>query len=494
MQGYTKEKFMGLGKRKIEEHYIEGLNQLKELNYSYASPELKKLYNTLKVAHDGIEDVFKKNMSSLLYVSGLDLKVSHHMDALQDMTAGVDNATGIIADAARNASVVADEVSGQHEQLTNTITTVAENSDNVYEKIERGQDALTDIKELSNVTIEASRQTEADMVELGEVINRINEVINGINEISSQTNLLALNASIEAARAGEAGRGFAVVAEEIRKLAEQTQGLTSTMGTFVDNIRVAAEKSTQSATNTVTALNSMTEKISGIWDINEENMKGVKEIANDVTSLAAVSQEISSSMHELETQTIQISEQCEQLTDTTAMMGGIADKVVETVQPFYQVIKELNMATHTIHDMGDSAVFQREERTYYLYMKWMAMTPKNLLESFREIMDNQKMQPIQLEAKDSVFGQIYEVLTPNKPEALPIWEKVGEMHVELYEKAKELYRLCQAGNYATGESLYDKMVEIADQITASIEEILKIQVKTDFSALFQQRTAEQQEK
>ena len=120
------------------------------------------------------------------------------------------------------------------------------------------------------------------------------------------------------------------------------------------------------------------------------------------------------------------------------------------------------------------------------------MTPKNLLESFREIMDNQKMQPIQLEAKDSVFGQIYEVLTPNKPEALPIWEKVGEMHVELYEKAKELYRLCQAGNYATGESLYDKMVEIADQITASIEEILKIQVKTDFSALFQQRTAEQQ--
>lgn len=483
---------MGLGKRKIEEHYIEGLNQLKDLNYSYASPELKKLYNTLKTAHDGIEDVFKKNMSSLLYVSGLDLKVSHHMDELQDMTGNIENATDIIAEAARNASVVADEVSGQHEQLTNTITTVAENSDDVYTKIEQGQHALTDIKELSNVTIEASRQTEADMVELGEVINRINEVINGINEISSQTNLLALNASIEAARAGDAGRGFAVVAEEIRKLAEQTQGLTSTMGTFVDNIRVAAEKSTQSATNTVNALNSMTEKISGIWEINEENMQGVKEIANDVTSLAAVSQEISSSMHELETQTIQISEQCEQLTDTTALMGGVSDTVVETVKPFYNVIKELNMAIHTIHDMGDSGVFQREERTYYLYMRWMAMTPKNMLESFRQMMDTQKVQPVQLEAKDSVFGQIYEVLTPNKPEALPIWEKVGAMHVELYDKAKELYKLCQSGNFTAGEAIYDKMTELAGQINASIEEVLKIQVKTDFSALFQQREAEQQ--
>lgn len=482
---------MGFGKRKIEEHYIVGLNELKELNYSYASPELKKLYDTLKIAHDGIEDVFKKNLSSLLYVSGVDLKVSHHMDELQGLTGNIENATSIISNAARDASVVADEVSGQHEQLTNTITTVAENSDNVYTKIEQGQEALTNIKSLSNITIEASRQTEADMVELGEVINRINEVIHGINEISSQTNLLALNASIEAARAGEAGRGFAVVAEEIRKLAEQTQGLTSTMGAFVDNIRVASEKSTQSATNTVNALNSMTEKISEIWDINEENMVGVKEIANDVTSLAAVSEEISSSMHELETQTVQISEQCEQLTDTTALMGGVSESVVTSVQPFYKLVKELNMAINSIHDMGQSGVFQREERTYYLYMRWMAMMPKEWMKTFREMLDAQKVQPIQLEPQDSVFGQVYAVLTPNKKEAMPLWETVGKNHLELHKKGKELYNAISAGNYGSGEAIYEEMVTITDEIAAVIEEILKIQVKTDFSALFQQRASEQ---
>ena len=52
--------------------------------------------------------------------------------------------------------------------------------------------------------------------------------------------------------------------------------------------------------------------------------------------------------------------------------------------------------------------------------------------------------------------------------------------------------MCEAGNFATGEATYDKMTEIADQINALIEEVLKIQVKTDFSALFQQRAAEQQ--
>jgi len=142
--------------------------------------------------------------------------------------------------------------------------------------------------------------------------------------------------------------------------------------------------------------------------------------------------------------------------------------------------------------MGDSGVFQREERTYYLYMRWMAMTPKSLLETFRQMMDNQKVQPVQLEAKDSVFGQIYEVLTPNKKEAMPIWENVGVLHEELYKKAKELYKLCEVGNFAAGEAIYDEMTETADQINALIEEVLKIQVKTDFSALFQQRAAEQQ--
>ena len=52
----------------------------------------------------------------------------------------------------------------------------------------------------------------------------ITRFVTVVGSIAEQTNLLALNAAIEAARAGKAGRGFAVVAEEVRKLAEQTQG------------------------------------------------------------------------------------------------------------------------------------------------------------------------------------------------------------------------------------------------------------------------------
>lgn len=71
-------------------------------------------------------------------------------------------------------------------------------------------DATTSVNDLVQ---KLSKQTE-----------EIEHITKVITEITEQTNLLALNAAIEAARAEEHGKGFAVVAEEVRKLAEQSNG------------------------------------------------------------------------------------------------------------------------------------------------------------------------------------------------------------------------------------------------------------------------------
>ena len=481
---------MGLLKKKINNDYIVSLNNYADADYSKASPELGSLYKRISGAHENIENVFKKNLAAILSISGVDVQLNHHMSKLSNMTCTVDTATQVILDASKGTSIVADEVNQQQEQLTYTITETASDSDKVYNKIEQGQNELTNIKVLSNNTIDISRQTEADMNDLLGVVNRMNEVIEGINSISSQTNLLALNASIEAARAGEAGRGFAVVAEEIRKLAEETQQLTGKMGNFVENIRVASEKSAQSATNTVNSLNSMSEKISAIWDINETNMGDMKQIASNMTSLASVSEEISSAMHALGEQTTEITNQCEQLAETTVQMSDVAENVTQSIVPFYRIQEELTFSLSTLEGMSKDAFFQHDERTYFMYIGWMKSGFARWISNFEQMLSRKETLPVELDAKKCVVGRGLAYLTPDKEEAMPLWKQADSIHTKVVDYGKKIYTAISRGNYDEAEHNFKELKKLAADLTSQLDAVTKILVKTDFSADLKQRRSE----
>ena len=405
------------------------------------------------------------------------------------MTTTVDNATQVILDVSKGTSIVADEVNQQQEQLTETITETATDSEIVYSKIEQGQNELTNIKELSNHTIDISKQTESDMSELLSVVNRMNEVIEGINSISSQTNLLALNASIEAARAGEAGRGFAVVAEEIRKLAEETQQLTGKMGSFVENIRVASKKSAQSASNTVSSLNSMSEKITSIWNINETNMEEMKQIASNMTSLASVSEEIGSAMHELGNQTLEITNQCEQLAETTVQISDVTENVTNSITPFYRIHDEMSLALTSFSKINTDAFFEHDERTYYMYIGWMKMALQKWVSNFGTMLEKQELIPLELDPKKCTLSGGLTYLIPNKKEALPLWKEISTTHDKLHETGKKAYSAISRDNYEEANRIYKELTNIATELTNQFDAVSKILVKTDFSADMKKRAS-----
>jgi methyl-accepting chemotaxis protein len=74
------------------------------------------------------------------------------------------------------------------------------------------------------------------ITELVESNAKVISTLVSVSNISTQNNLLSLNASIEATKAGEQDKEFAEVAEETRKMAEQSNRLTSEIKTILDDM------------------------------------------------------------------------------------------------------------------------------------------------------------------------------------------------------------------------------------------------------------------
>ncbi|GLZ00356.1 methyl-accepting chemotaxis protein [Actinoplanes sp. NBRC 103695] len=156
------------------------------------------------------------------------------------------------AAAAQQASGSRDQANAMNE-ITTTISELLITSRQIADNAKRVSQIAEDTAgaaEAGDSTIDQTRQsiqairTQVDlivqhMLTLGEKSQQIGGVVDLVSELAEQTNILAINATIEASGAGEWGRRFAVVAEEIRKLADRTQGSAKEIRALIDDVRGA---------------------------------------------------------------------------------------------------------------------------------------------------------------------------------------------------------------------------------------------------------------
>ncbi len=443
--------------RKRKAILMKAVSELKRADYT-SEPELGVMYDRLADGRKQFAEVFDKNINAVMQISSLDLTMQHQTKKIVDISKKIAQATDTIFGATSGST------NNPQEELTNTIINISGETDQVYKKIGGGQNELTAIKDFSTQTITAAGEMQTDMDELINLINHISSILSGIDTISLQTNLLALNASVEAARAGEAGKGFAVVAGEIRELAEETQKLTKDMGTFVENMRHASKKSVQSSDTTIQSLKSMADKITNVWELNDESKRHIAQINDSISSMASVSEEISSAMAEMENQ----------LNESTEFMRSVGHDLKQATEPVVNIEKTLDDSVKKMGHMSEDAFYHIENEEFIKYLNAAITAHQTWLSNLKKIVDTKNIIPLQLDSSRCGFGHFYYAVTPNIPGVLPIWKELEGKHRKFHTYGQVVINAINNQEYGMALQVYNEAVAYSSELIADLKKIIAL--------------------
>jgi methyl-accepting chemotaxis protein len=181
--------------------------------------------------------------------------ILQNMKALEQGIAAQSTSTTETTATTRQISATADD-------LASTVTRVATSTGTTSEKARQGREGMEQIRDKMNGLLRANDHIVAKLSVISDKTANIGGIVTTISKVADQTQLLSLNAAIEAENAGDAGRGFAVVAQEIRRLADNTNGAAKDIALMIAEVKTAVSSGVMEMDKFGGQVRSSTEEVS----------------------------------------------------------------------------------------------------------------------------------------------------------------------------------------------------------------------------------------
>ena len=215
--------------------------------------------------------------------------------AIQGVAAGSEEQT----EGMKRIEAAMDVVNNEIDEISRNTQVISSQSKINTSVAEEGEKTVDRTVKQMGLIQNSVSQSDHSIQMLQEQTKEIGQFLTVITDIANQTNLLALNAAIEAARAGEAGKGFAVVAEEVRKLAEQSNGSAQQIAELVNEIQKQTGNSVATMKHVIEDVQEGIIMTNETKDIFHQISQSMGEMDNQMNKILEGSQTISGSAQDV---------------------------------------------------------------------------------------------------------------------------------------------------------------------------------------------------
>lgn len=357
----------------------------------------------------------------------------------------------------QEVSAAMNEMSATAQEIARNAASTAVVTDELATSSVQGNEAVSSGSQAMLGLAAAVGQASASIQALDEYSANIGSILDVINAISAQTNLLALNAAIEAARAGEHGRGFAVVADEVRQLAQRSQGATGEIQDMIKQLQDGVaqsvslmEKSQEQAASVSQATEYMQTSLNTITTATAQVSDMSTQIAAAAEEQTTVSEDINQNLVFINDGALETVHHADNINGSTSEMGAGIALLIGQMRAF-----KVDVDAATELEMAKSA-----------HRAWRVR--------IRNFLDGKSALSLAEASShnDCDLGRWCNSVGRESFGHLAPMQQLQQPHERLHALIREIIEARQAGNHQEAERMFSQIEEFSEHIVSLLDQLI----------------------